>query len=196
MSNKPSASHLTLGLEFSLTLLFTTDWAQTIRTRRVSQVVLVAKNPPASAGVMRGTDSIPGSGRSPGAYPLQYACLQNPMDRGAWWATVHRVTKSQTGLKRLSMYACMHKDWSSFKKYELLIISDCKKCKRFLPVARISPKLMALQSCRPLTSSAANGRTLTSSVSNYIQCFLSQTRPHLCLSDAPSWFLIIKLIIW
>ena len=45
--------------------------------------------------------SIPGSGRSPGegnGYPLQYSCLGNPMDRGAWWATVHRVTKSQTGL--------------------------------------------------------------------------------------------------
>ena len=45
---------------------------------------------------------IPGSGRSPGGgndNPLQYSCLGNPMDRGAWWATVHRVTKSGTGLK-------------------------------------------------------------------------------------------------
>ena len=45
--------------------------------------------------------SIPGSGRSPGegnGNPLQYSCLENPMDRGAWWATVHRVTKSQTRL--------------------------------------------------------------------------------------------------
>ena len=43
--------------------------------------------------------SIPGSGRSPGGghgNPLQYSCLENPMDRGAWWATVHGVTKSQT----------------------------------------------------------------------------------------------------
>ena len=42
---------------------------------------------------------IPGSGRSPGegnVNPLQYSCLENPMDRGAWWATVHRVAKSQT----------------------------------------------------------------------------------------------------
>ena len=37
--------------------------------------------------------------------PLQYSCLENPMDRGAWWATVHRVAKSQTRLKQLSMYA-------------------------------------------------------------------------------------------
>ena len=51
--------------------------------------------------------SIPESGRSPGGgngNPLQYSCLENPMDRGAWWATVHRVTKSQTRLKQLSMH--------------------------------------------------------------------------------------------
>ena len=44
---------------------------------------------------------IPGSGRSPGegkVYPLQYSCLENSMDRGVWWATVHGVTKSQTQL--------------------------------------------------------------------------------------------------
>jgi len=43
--------------------------------------------------------SIPGSGRCPGegnGHPLQYSCLENPMDRGAWWATVHGVTKSGT----------------------------------------------------------------------------------------------------
>jgi len=51
------------------------------------------------------TGLIPGSGRSPGERhdnPLQYSCLENSMDRGAWWATVHRVEKSQTGLKGLS----------------------------------------------------------------------------------------------
>ena len=44
--------------------------------------------------------SIPGSGRSPGenGYPLQYSCLENPIDRGAWWAAIHGVTKSCTGL--------------------------------------------------------------------------------------------------
>ena len=50
---------------------------------------------------------IPGSGRSPGGEPgnpLQYSCLENPMDRGAWQATVHGVTKSQTQLKRLSTH--------------------------------------------------------------------------------------------
>ena len=53
--------------------------------------------------------SIPGLGRSPGGghgNPLQYSCMQNFMDRGAWWVIVHRVTKSQTQLKWLSMHAC------------------------------------------------------------------------------------------
>ena len=53
----------------------------------------------------RNTDSTSGSGRSPGegnGYPLQYSCLGNLMDRGAWWATVHRVIKSQTQLSDLA----------------------------------------------------------------------------------------------
>ena len=52
--------------------------------------------------------SIPGTGRSPGGEhgnPFQYSCLENPMARGAWWATVHGVTKSRTGLKWLSMHS-------------------------------------------------------------------------------------------
>ena len=54
---------------------------------------------------------IPGWGRSPGGgpgNPLQYSCLENPMDRGAWRATVHRVAKNQTQLKQLSMHACTY----------------------------------------------------------------------------------------
>ena len=68
----------------------------------VSQVVLVVKNPPANAGDLQAMGLIPGSGRPPGGgngSPLQCSCLENPMDRGAWWAAVHRVTKSQTRLK-------------------------------------------------------------------------------------------------
>ena len=55
-----------------------------------SQMALVRKNPPANSGDIRGVDSIPGSGRPPGGghgNPLQY-CLENPMDRGAWWAAI------------------------------------------------------------------------------------------------------------
>ena len=66
---------------------------------RASQVALVVKNLPANAGDVRDVGLIPGSGRSPGGghgNPLQYSCLENPMDREAWWATVHRVTKSWT----------------------------------------------------------------------------------------------------
>ena len=75
---------------------------------RASQAVLVVKNPPASAGDVRGSGSIPGSGRSPGEghdNPLQDSCLENPMDRGAWWAMVHEVAKSQARLKQFSTQA-------------------------------------------------------------------------------------------
>ena len=71
-------------------------------------MALVIKNLPANAGDIRDTSSIPGSGRSLGGghgYPLQYSCLENPMDRGTWWATVHGVAKSWTQLKQLSTYA-------------------------------------------------------------------------------------------
>ena len=64
----------------------------------------VVKNLPGNAG---DSGSIPGSGRFPGegnGNILQYSCLGNPLDRGAWWATVHVVTNSQTRLKPLSMH--------------------------------------------------------------------------------------------
>ena len=59
------------------------------------------KNPPANAGATRDTGSVPGPGRSPGGAhrggsPLLYSCLENSMDRGAWHATVHRITRNQT----------------------------------------------------------------------------------------------------
>ena len=63
---------------------------------QASQVGLVVKNLPANT---RDIGLIPGSGRSPGrgnGKPHQYSCLENPMDRGAWWATVHGLTQSQT----------------------------------------------------------------------------------------------------
>ena len=67
-----------------------------IRTK--TQMVLMVKNLPVNAGDLRDTGSIPGSGRSPGeqhGYPLQYSCLENLMDRGAWWAIVHGMAKTQ-----------------------------------------------------------------------------------------------------
>ena len=64
--------------------------------------------PSGNKGDTRDPGSIPGSGRSPTwrhSSPLQYSCLENPMNKGAWRATVRRVPKSQTGLKRLSMHS-------------------------------------------------------------------------------------------
>ena len=64
-----------------------------------SQEPLVVKNPPANSGVLRDRGLIPGSGRSPeGGHgnSFQYSCLENPMDRGAWWAIVHEVAESDT----------------------------------------------------------------------------------------------------
>ena len=84
-----------LGLRNSVSVVTTiVEWA--------SLEVLVVKNLPASAGDIRDAGSIPGSGRSPrGGHgnPLQYSCLQNPMDRGAWWDAVQGVAKSWTRLK-------------------------------------------------------------------------------------------------
>ena len=68
-------------------------------------MALLVKNPSVNAGDVRDAGSIPGLGRSPGegnSNPLQYSCLENPMDRGAWRATFHGVAKSQIRLKCLS----------------------------------------------------------------------------------------------
>ena len=70
---------------------------QVIVTGLAAQVALVVKNLPANSGDIRDAGSIPGSGRSLGGgygNPLQYSCLENPKDRGACWASVHRVTES------------------------------------------------------------------------------------------------------
>ena len=69
--------------------------------------MLVVNNPPANTGDVRDLGLIPGLGRSPAGgngNPLQYSCLENPRDRGTWWATVHGVAKNRTRLNRLSMH--------------------------------------------------------------------------------------------
>ena len=66
----------------------------------------MVRNPSANAGDVGDVGSLPGSGRSPGGghgNPLQYSCLENAMNRGAWRASVHRVAKNRTQLKRLRM---------------------------------------------------------------------------------------------
>ena len=91
----------------------------------------VVKNPPAHA---RDMGSVPGSGRPPGegnGNPLQYSCLGNPMDGGAWWATVHGLTKSWTWL---SNWAAI----SNLNSLEMnyLHVSRQKRTHRFFPESR------------------------------------------------------------
>ena len=74
----------------------------------------VVKESACNEGDLENMGSIPGSGRSPGggnSNPLQYSYLENPMDRGAWQATVPRVKKSQTQLKQLSMHTQSYTLW-------------------------------------------------------------------------------------
>ena len=88
------------GNQDLLAIFVVLDWA--------SQEALVVKNPLANAGDIKVMSSIPGSGRSPGGEhgnPLQYSCLENPTDRGVWWATVHGVEK---GLNTTEVTLCTH----------------------------------------------------------------------------------------
>ena len=89
---------------------------------------LVVKNPPANAGDTRDAGSVPESGRTPaGGYgsPLQYSRLENPMDRGAWWATVHSVPQSQTRLKWPSRHTEVGEE---ARVHRRPCCSECRKC--------------------------------------------------------------------
>ena len=82
----------------------------------ISQVALMVKKPSANAGDVRDLGSIPRWGRSPGGghgNPHQYSCLENPMDRGGWWATVHGVAQNRIQLKRLNTNIQLGKDFAS-----------------------------------------------------------------------------------
>ena len=77
------------------------NWKEKKNEHWASQVALVVKNSHASEEDVRDMGSIPGLGRSPGegnGHPPQYSCLENPMDRGGWWSTVHAVTVSRSQL--------------------------------------------------------------------------------------------------
>ena len=93
-------SHTQMSDSFSLFFFFFLHMYFIIQYK-VSQVALVVKNPPASAGDLRGFGSLVWEDLGGGGHgnPLQYFCLKNPMDRGAWRDTVHWVAKSLTPLK-------------------------------------------------------------------------------------------------
>ena len=103
----------------------------------LTPVVQSVKNPPASSGDIGDVGFILGWGRSPGGghgNPLQYSCLENPMDRGAQWATVCRVAKSQTWLKqlktqiehvRLEFFSLMTLYWGTCLPAVLLLPQTC-----------------------------------------------------------------------
>ena len=87
----------------------------------------MVQNPSISAGDIRDSGLFPGSGRSPGegcSNSLEYSCLENPMDRGAWRATIHRVTKSQIQMKRLSTLGA--KDWNM----QMKVLREALTCSR------------------------------------------------------------------
>ena len=103
----------------------------------------MVKNPPANAGDTRDMGSIPGWGRSPeggNGNPLQYSFLENPMDRGAWWTTVHGVAMSQTRLKGLSTAHSTNesmeqklKEWALFIKINIIKhLIWCLVCVKYL----------------------------------------------------------------
>jgi len=93
----------------------------------------VVKNP---LGNARDVGSIPELGRSPGTgngKPLQYSCLENSLDRRAWWATVHGVTKTRT---RLSTHTIAYVTYSVTNKNKAEAIRNLKECEAY-PVSRL-----------------------------------------------------------
>ena len=124
-------------------------WRHTY-TKGDSQVALVVKNPPANSGDIRDTGSIPSSGRSPGGgdgNPLQYSCLKNHMDRGAWRVIVHRAAKSRTQLKLRNMYTSTYtkKVFVAYLKFKFNWASY------FLFAKSSNPTSLQLEELRPRT---------------------------------------------
>ena len=99
---KSEALYLLVNIQLLL------HWTLYLSCSRAARVVVVVKNPSANAEDITDVDSIPELGTSPGegnVNPLQYSCLENSMARGAWWATIRRVTENWTWLRWLE---CIH----------------------------------------------------------------------------------------
>ena len=104
-------------------------YPQVLGWGRASQGGSVVKNPPDDAGAAGNVVPIPGRGNgNPLQYPLQYSCLKNPMDRGAWWATVHGVAKSRT---RLSTRA---QRWSRGCPLKVIVLSTYHTARNTSPL--------------------------------------------------------------
>ena len=110
--------------------------------------------------------SIPGSGRSPGeenGNPLQYSCLENPRDGGAWWASVYGVSQSRTRLKRLSSSSSRYADDTT-----LMVESEVELRGFLMKVKEESEKAglkfniqkMKIMASSPITSGQINGKTM------------------------------------
>ena len=104
----------------------------------------VVKNPPANAGDTGDVGSVPGSGRSPGegnGNPLQYSCLENSMDREAWWATVHGVAKNWT---RLSTHVHLKSQLchSTPQSLPRILAGNMCKCKEIFLIKPISKVIL------------------------------------------------------
>ena len=121
---------LTPSTTFQQELLFTFSVSKYCQLW-ASQVALVVKNLPVNAWDLRDANLIPGLGRSLGrghGNPLQYSCLENPMDRGTWWARVHSIAKSQAWLKRLTilfpkMFPTLHTYFMTcFRSTDLIVL--------------------------------------------------------------------------
>ena len=108
---------------------YSVDWSYKFRNSKYHFGIpwwLSSKESTCNAGGAGAASSILGSRWSPGGrngYPLQYSCPDNPMDRGAWRAIVHRFAKSWTWLKQLSMHACKYHLLCSFMMEESLCLS-------------------------------------------------------------------------
>ena len=103
-------SHLVFGWPTHVCLHLSEGFGEGKMRAWACEVGLVVKNPPANTGDIRDTGSILGSGRSPGGghgNPLQYSCLENPMDRGLWWATIQGVTESWCFCLEFSRSYCL-----------------------------------------------------------------------------------------
>jgi len=129
---------------------------------------------------------IPGSGRSPGGehgHPLQYSCLENHTGRGIWRALVHGVTKSRTGLKRLSVHvhACKYPKGSVAARRPIL--SPCWNCSFDLPF--VAFVIIIVQNCLPQ-------RILPLCLSVKLQCLCSEPCPPVDgrkeeINTSPAW---------